>query len=703
MVCQRAAGYANLVPYLHVSDVSMGFLQLARTVATWFLFVDSEEIQERASFVISYLEKKRWCQAHDKCVSLVDLAVKNDFHLLDDFSVSFIRECLHGRSGKHRSLNMNTSSTKASSHNRYRSLQSDPIEDGNGKICFLCVHLPLYLCQSADRMRNDITRFHTSLNVPIVIVGEATKVELKAMTLGVSGIEPSKRLMDAAAPSSGHCTGYYAERSGRLRNLSSKRRSKDIPGCMDLDGKLEFSIPFGFLRAFVTLPVTRISGEVAMKFSNVYDLLSPTLQTFCKVLTVSARTTFYKLSRTIMWNALNDLIAEGVENDAYDILIDDMVDMHLLKIDVHNKEEVLSLQCPALGDIAFDVCTPIQLRSIGGALIERLDPYVLDSFVFPFVIANLHDLIGCEYKLKEELWSLGFERFEQECQGWNTITVTEWKEMMAFEMCALGCLQPELIMGRIPSYEFFSCKHSISDTMMSLKQYHSPISFGPLGLTFSVITTNLFSLCGEFHGFDAERIHQIRNDLINGCTRYLDEVSLIESFLSQHGFSAKAEVRQDESNMIDALKLPDKCMKDLDRKASFLYDEYITKIVVDRIGRIHMLVKKLREMNPSYAVQIRDETLRLAYEAITSSSKKLYGDRAQDALMIMATRNWKAKPIPESMPSYHLQTLTMIRNTVMKQLSDEELELWKHQQSYIDLEAFLVITSFLQEQNNCTR
>ena len=93
--------------------------------------------------------------------------------------------------------------------------------------------------------------------------------------------------------------------------------------------------------------------------------------------------------------------------------------------------------------------------------------------------------------------------------------------------------------------------------------------------------------------------------------------------------------------------------------------------------------------------------MRLAYQAITSSSNnKEYGDRAQDALMIMATRNWKAQPIPESLPLYHLQTLTRIRNKVMKHLSDAELLMWKHQQSYIDLEAFLVISSLVHEAHD---
>jgi hypothetical protein len=705
VVCQRAAGYANLVPYLHVSNESMGFLQLARTIATWFQYIDSEEIQECADLVISHLGKKRWSRAHDECVHLINLAVTNNLQacflvdrvqLLDDFSLSLIRECLHGRSRRRRDFKLNSASF-SSSYSSSRSFQSDPIEVGDGKICFMCVHVPLYSSKSAEHIMHDITRSHSSLNIPIVTVGEATKLELQTMTYEISGIRPSQRFMDAATLSCGNCAGYYAERSGGLRNLSSKRWSEGKPGLVDLNNHFEWSIPFGSLREVLSLPVTRFNGEVAMKFSNVFDVLPPLFQTFCKVLTVSSRTTFFKLSRVLMWNVLNDLIAEGVENGVYNIIVNEMIEMNLLKVEFQNDEEVVSFQCPALGDIALEVCTPIQLKSIGGALIERLEPHIFDTFVIPFVLANLHDLVGDEYKLKEELWIHGYKCFLEECQDWDPILVADWKEKIIDEMLALGCTKLEVVIGKDSLCDNSYCSNSISDTMMLLKQYHSPIAFGSLGLAFGVITANVYFLSGEFHGFSVERILRVREDLMNGCARYIHEVNRVESFLSQHGFSARIEILQNERNMIDDIKLPVKNLQDLERKASFLYDEFIPTIVVDRIGRIHMLVEKLREMDPHYSLQIRDETMRLAYQAITSSSTKLYGDRAQDALMIMATRNWKAKPIPESLPSYHLQTLSRIRNKVMKQLSDAELLMWKHQQSYIDLEAFLVITSFLHE------
>lgn len=708
VVCQRAAGYANLVPYLHVSDESIGFLQFARTVATWFRFMEIEEVRDCADTVLSLLEMKRWSRAHDECVELVNLAVRNELqacflidriHLLDDFSLSLIRECLLGRSRRHRSLSR--SSTSILSQNSSRSTRSgiETVEDGDGKICFLCIHVPLYSCKAAEHVVHDITRSHKSLSIPILNVGAATKAEMQTMTAEISGIVPSKRFMNAAALACGHCAGYYAERSGGLRNLSSQMWNKGEVGFVEIDDNFEWTIPLGSRRNVISLPVTGICGNVAIKFSTVFDVLPPLFQTFCKILAVSSRTTFFKLPRALMWNALNDLIADGVEYGVYNIVIDEMVEMDLLKIDVHNDEEVLSFRCPALGDIAFDVCTPVQLRSIGCALIERLQPHTFDGFVIPFVLANLHDLVGDEYKLKEENWIVGYKRFLQDSCDLDANLVADWKEMITDELHALGCANQKAIVGCDSSCEYVFRRSSISDTMMLLKQYHSPIAFGPHGLSLSVITANLYFLCGEFHGVPTDRIVQARKDFVNGCSRYLQEVTIIETFLSKHGFNAAADMLENERDMINDIKLPANNMKDLDHKASILYNKFIATNVVDRINRIHRVVEKLRELDAPNALQIRDDTIRLAYKAITSTSTagKQYADRAQDALMVMATRNWKAKPIPESLPSYHLLTLSRIRNKVMKQLSDTELLMWKHQQSYIDLEAFFVITTLLQE------
>jgi hypothetical protein len=66
-----------------------------------------------------------------------------------------------------------------------------------------------------------------------------------------------------------------------------------------------------------------------------------------------------------------------------------MKDMHLLKFEYENEEEVLSFQSPALADIAFGVSTPVQVNSIMEALVVCLEPSLFYDFRIPLVLADL--------------------------------------------------------------------------------------------------------------------------------------------------------------------------------------------------------------------------------------------------------------------------------------------------------------------------
>jgi class 3 adenylate cyclase len=169
IACQRAAGYSDLVPYLHVSQVSAGFLQLAKTIATWFLYCGSgakqyPEIVELAEAVLDDMKANRWSCAHDQCVRLVNLAVeKHDLKAcfvvdrtqdLDRFSLSLIRAILR----KPRTMCTTTTSTGrvVMVHHRHDdSMQMEKfsmsvsmdLQDRSeclGQVCFLCTHVALY-------------------------------------------------------------------------------------------------------------------------------------------------------------------------------------------------------------------------------------------------------------------------------------------------------------------------------------------------------------------------------------------------------------------------------------------------------------------------------------------------------------------------------------------------------------------------------
>lgn len=60
IVCQRAAGSADMVPFLHVCDKTFGLMQLARTIALWFQYNQHESIVRGAEHIIQLMDKKKW-------------------------------------------------------------------------------------------------------------------------------------------------------------------------------------------------------------------------------------------------------------------------------------------------------------------------------------------------------------------------------------------------------------------------------------------------------------------------------------------------------------------------------------------------------------------------------------------------------------------------------------------------------------------
>jgi class 3 adenylate cyclase len=161
IACQRAAGYSDFVPYLHLCEVSAGFLQLARTIATWFQYVDDQEIKDLAQNVISDMSSGCWSCAHDHCVHLVNVAIEKGcnacfvvdrLHYLDKFSLSLIRECLQRPRKVANTFNAPSRSTvrRGNSCDSVDAFACTDNDDSRGHICFLCTHMSLYNSKSAE-------------------------------------------------------------------------------------------------------------------------------------------------------------------------------------------------------------------------------------------------------------------------------------------------------------------------------------------------------------------------------------------------------------------------------------------------------------------------------------------------------------------------------------------------------------------------
>jgi len=216
-----------------------------------------------------------------------------------------------------------------------------------------------------------------------------------------------------------------------------------------------------------------------------------------------------------------------------------------------------------------------------------------------------------------------------------------------------------------------------------------------MGHTLSVLTRNTFHEYGFFHGYSSAAIARIRTASHTASQRYVCEMGIVEAFLTEHGFPATAEALQEERDMITTIAKPAESDMDVQRKAVMILDEFVPRCVTTRLERLYNLVEKLRLGGIPPVMERADPPLRRAYEALRAP--KFRADAVQDALMIMATMNWKPKPVPEYLPLLHYQTVARIRSKVLICLNDAELFIFKHQQTHLDFEAFLIVTSLLNE------
>jgi hypothetical protein len=213
--------------------------------------------------------------------------------------------------------------------------------------------------------------------MPIINVGQAEREELRTMFRDLSDMEVEHRWLDAYAESAGYCAGYFIERTRAIRILSGKLWSEGKRPYAETTKELVLHIPPGLVRKNRLLTCREVGAEMAMRFSQVFDDLPPLFQIFAKVLTMATSCGFYELPRNVMWEVLNDLIAQGVDHGVLDTVVSELREMCLVRLDDKLR---LSFQSPAFADIAFDVSTPVQIKTIGSALIGRLDPLAEDDF-----------------------------------------------------------------------------------------------------------------------------------------------------------------------------------------------------------------------------------------------------------------------------------------------------------------------------------
>ena len=713
IACQRAAGKADMVPFLHLCDPSAGFLQLARTIATWFSYVDEDEIKKLADKVFNLLGARKWCRALDACIRLVELAVEQGITAcflvdriqnLDNFSISLIRECLYRPFKLRRQAKGNLQDGSVSHQESGMSETGSEMTtalESDGKICFLCVHVSLYNGRSADHIVEDITRRNKRIQVPIVEVVEASDGELRNMFRDMADMEVEDRWLRAYAGPAGHCAGYFMSRCVALRNLSGKLWKEGKPGYAETTNRLILHIPAGYIRKNREVRVMQISADFAMRFSQLYDELPPLFQMFTKVLHIASENGFFKIPRVIMWEVLNDLIAEGVADDVIAVVIEWMKNDYLIKMEEERDREVISFQCPALGDIAMDVCTPIQIRCIRSALIERLEAIVSWSFKVPLVLARLYRSLGQQSSKQKRLLQEAYKTFLVESTSWPKVKINEWMETIQDEVEEGGHDLHEILGSNFGFPSVF--RKSVGPTLPLVKIYSAPVAFGPMANSLSVVTRNIFHECKVFHGADEDFIENLRTSTATASTRYLKQVAIVEDYLAQHGIVRPREFLEEEKRLLERIAQPATKDDEVVQKAVLVLNEYVPRFVKSRLERVYELLPKLRVSGTPLCVLHGPAAIKRAYDTLQSSQGNI-NDAAQKALMVLAIENWKPRPLSEYLPIRHLHTVGRVRDKVLTRLSEAELVVFIHQQSIEDLEAFLVLTPLLyaaQDEGKC--
>lgn len=702
-----------MVPFLHVSDSSYGLLQLARTVANWFKYNENAKVQEKAKSVLEFMNKGLFSRAHDECLELVDEAMEarlvacfvvDRVEFLDDFSISFIRECLHGR--KYRKALQNAPSTIKHRPPLVDSVAAYSFRGGSGgRIAFLCVHVPFYNSPTASSVAEDITRNHVNLSVPVVEVLEATRAQFIEMSASMTGVTFDERLVYTATAAAGHCAGYFVERSAAIGGMQPERVKNGLKPMVALSEDLKYEIPPGMLREYRHMSVMKIGSEIAMRFAHVYDELPPIMQVFCKTLGVVSQTGFYWATRQRVWEVLNDLIAEGVDDDSMSILLREMSELYLIRLwtDVDGVEYV-KFQSPALADIAMDVCTPEQLEHIAKAWNGRLAPEKKEQFRVPLVLAWLHVMINphrtCSRRVSrsEKLWREGYIAIQEASkrEKWTLAKLDRWKELLACEIEAGGSKVSE-VLGPNFGYGVKPFK-PVDFAFLRVWLYRGPIGLGPLGNTMSVIGQLIKE---AMPGYQDDSLREKGSRyMTNAVRRYKKEVEIMEELLSVNNLGQDRDEVDAEFSLLDEIAVPSSNSEQVYKKAEVFLDQVIPRFVIKRLDRLRSLTECLdgKEV-PTFVSNCQCECVGLAYNVMFRKwicmTQANQVDCAQHALMILATRGWVPRPTPEPLRHLLHQTVARLRNAVVRKLSAGQMHYQQHQQSAVDLKEFLVSTALL--------
>lgn len=694
---QRAAGLACVVPVLHTCDAGAGHLQLAKTVASWFLHCRHQDLRDFAQGVSDHMDQQRWSRAHDECIALLNHVIARGYRIcfvvdraqfLDDFSLSMMRECLDDGQRRKSIVASQSSSIRSSVTSSTSSVLSWESLGSNskGKVFFLCSHIPLYHGRTANCVVHELKRTRT-FDVPIIKIGSVTKEELRECIVHSLDMNATDEWLRVYGEMSGYKVGYFYQRVHALRVASSKLIAEGHQGLSTLRCDVTLFIPPHMTRRHRSFKVMDVDASSAMRYSQQYDDLPPRHQIFMKVVALATCRRFFTCPKLVVREAMDDLIDEGIEESKFSIIVKELVDTYMIETEGENLKTVVRISCPALADVIMDSCTPLQVETISIVLIERLEPFLHTTYKVPLACAALAGSNGMRDR-QRDLWKQSYQQLI--ASGARQSDVSDM-QLLEDEILDAGG-DPREVLGA--SFHVQRQDHTQLDkSVMFIKNYKAPISYGPMGHSFNVICRNVYDEIRLYHNHMPLEVERLHRESRCAYIRFCFEVKTIEQFLSDEGFGIPDEEISAELALVEGLVVKSHAEENIFQKAATITGQLVTQHTNPRLQRLYQVAEKLRTGEVPPIISSAAEPIRLAYEAMRTLECR--NDAVQHALATLSNLNWMPTSIPEHLPLFYYHTVARLRTAVLRRLTPAELHLFKHQHSVDDLEVFLLTTAIL--------
>jgi hypothetical protein len=450
--------------------------------------------------------------------------------------------------------------------------------------------------------------------------------------------------------------------------------------------------------------VIEVSAPLAMRFTQIFDELPPRFQTFMKVVAIATRCCHFKCPMQLVKNVLYDIImADGDDGGvSLDAMAVEMEELYLIRVEPSGLGcHLISVYCPALSDVIFDVCTPAQIQYISRALIDRLLPWANRSFRVPLAIANLYGNLGRKER-QIEFWKQSYEQAVEEAPK-SGESVCWYKSMIDEEIEEAGFSSKE-VLGKDFCYWSYDAP-SLPHIFIASKASVGPFSFGPLGHSLSVILRFVAREITAFHGATEEEIEILRSDAQSAFDRYKLEMRELENYMKEKGCGADDAVLDAEIEFLEKILRPAESGEEVHHKVDSVLKKFTPEFTEARRRRLFTLVQNLNEEyteRPPCVILHGPKAICEAYKALRATKDRT--DGLQDALVTLASSNWVPKKLPEYLPVMAYQTVANVRDLVLRRLSQDEKKLFGRQDTIDDFEAFLVTTALLYEScSDCRR